>query len=117
MNNATWRHKNPEKAIVISIRSRCKREKIECNIDYSDIKIPEKCPILGLDLYWTLGTITDNTPSVDRIDCTKGYIKGNVWVISKKANTMKNNATKEELREFCLRCLSSMEQGTLSTMS
>lgn len=31
------------------------------------------------------------------IDSSKGYIKGNVWVVSKRANTIKNNATLEEL--------------------
>ena len=40
------------------------------------------------------------TPSLDRIDPTKGYIKGNVWVITKRANTMKNSATREELLKF-----------------
>jgi len=35
---------------------------------------------------------------LDRIDNNKGYIKDNVWVISRKANTIKNNASLEELK-------------------
>jgi hypothetical protein len=39
-----------------------------------------------------------NSPSLDRIDPTKGYVKGNVWIISSKANTFKSYATHEELK-------------------
>jgi hypothetical protein len=74
---------------------------LEFNIDESDIVIPDKCPIFqkpfefGKDFYY------DWTPSLDRIDNTKGYIKGNVWVISHKANVMKNSATWDEIKVFC----------------
>jgi hypothetical protein len=43
------------------------------------------------------GRVHDGSPTLDRIDNAKGYVKGNVCVISKKANTMKNNATPEEV--------------------
>ena len=41
-----------------------------------------------------------NSPALDRIDNTKGYIRGNVWVISHRANQMKVDANIEELKLF-----------------
>lgn len=41
--------------------------------------------------------MSNNSPTIDRINPKLGYIKGNVWVISNKANRFKNDATLEEL--------------------
>ena len=41
-----------------------------------------------------------NSPSLDRMDNSKGYVKGNVQVISHKANSMKFSASKDELLKF-----------------
>jgi hypothetical protein len=35
---------------------------------------------------------------LDRIDPTKGYVKGNVWIVSHRANTLKGNTTHDELK-------------------
>jgi hypothetical protein len=60
-------------------------------------KIPATCPILGIPLaVSTNGKPSDGSPSIDRIDPTKGYVPGNVWIISFRANTIKNSGTARE---------------------
>ena len=64
------------------------------------IKYPKVCPVFGVELGWDVGGLNGNSPSLDRIDSTKGYIKGNVMMISHLANSMKQNATPEQLKQF-----------------
>lgn len=66
------------------------------NITPQDISIPEVCPVLHIPLR-SGHRVGDASPSLDRIDSTKGYLKTNTEVISHRANTLKNNATIEEL--------------------
>lgn len=93
--------RNYKKQILYRTESRAKAKGLEFNIDESDIVIPEICPILEVPII--VGTKGDYeySPSIDRIDNSKGYIKGNVQIISKKANSMKNSANPDELITFC----------------
>ena len=102
-----WQAKNNEKYIITSIKSRAKKQGIEFSIDATDIKIPSTCPILGIPIFKEFkGKGNSNkgprytSPSLDRIDNTKGYVKGNVHIISNKANVMKSSASPEELLKF-----------------
>lgn len=89
--------KNPHKKMYWGSKKRAIDKGLEFNIDLTDIVIPKHCPLLGIELKHGTGFLIDESPSLDRIDSDKGYIKGNVWVISHKANTMKSDATLEEL--------------------
>lgn len=99
-----WRDKASWPAVALcNIRARCKKTGLECSIDVSDIPVPEICPVLGIPLVSGIGhgiRNNPNSPSVDRIDNSKGYIKGNVKVISMRANVLKSNATVEELESI-----------------
>lgn len=100
-----WRQRvkdkhGPIKYMYSVIRDRAKRKGLEFTIEREDISIPSHCPILGIPLYSTPGRKTDNTPSIDRIDNTRGYVKGNIHVISERANRFKNNATIDELEKL-----------------
>ena len=95
-----WKANNREKDMFQLAKHRAKTKGIPFDIEISDIIIPEICPILGLPLKTTIDGNRDLSPSLDRIDNTKGYVKGNVQVISFKANNMKCTANDEELINF-----------------
>lgn len=84
------------------IRYRATREGLPFNLDIEDITPPELCPIFGIPLLHRKGKrgAGDNSPSVDRIIPEKGYVKGNVVVISNRANRIKQDATIEELEKL-----------------
>lgn len=63
-----------------------------------DIHIPQFCPALGITLVISNGPVTDNSPSIDRFNPYAGYTPENITVLSWRANTIKNNASPQELR-------------------
>lgn len=77
-------------------KKRADAKNIDFCIDVCDIVVPEFCPILGIPLFVSDDKATANSPSLDRIDSNKGYVKGNVCVISQRANTLKNNGNARE---------------------
>lgn len=73
--------------------------RVEFDLHLSDIVIPLVCPVLGIPLRVNHSVTGPNSPSVDRINPSGGYTKGNVTIISLKANTIKSNATIAEVRQ------------------
>lgn len=102
-------HRNPKNKLYQSAKNRSKRYNIPFNITLDDIIIPEKCPLLDIPFIQGVKGDYQYTYSLDRIDNTKGYIKGNIQVITNKANSMKNCATIEELKVFCENMLKIIE--------
>lgn len=90
----------PITRMMMNTKSRSRQRGIDFNLEYEDITIPNLCPILKIP--FELGTKTSYSfsPTIDRIDPNKGYIKGNIKVISMMANKMKNNATREQCEQF-----------------
>lgn len=95
-----WNSKNKDSLTLNRIRHRALDKGIAFDIDLSDIAYPEKCPVFGFDLERNCKVPQFNSPSVDRIDPSKGYVKGNIQVISQLANLMKQNATPAQLIQF-----------------
>lgn len=101
LKDTETRHNNADsikKALLRAAKARAKKKNIPFNITIEDFTLPEKCPLLEISLTVGYGSSQENSYSLDRIIPELGYVKGNVWVISNKANTIKNNASLNELQ-------------------
>lgn len=97
---ARKRKEDPVYEMFMNARKRAKKKNLEFRIEKEDIVIPDTCPITGVKIEINTGKCKQNSPSLDRIDNSKGYIKGNVRVISNRANHCKSNLSLEEIRNL-----------------
>jgi len=83
--------------LLARARTRAIERELDFTITKEDIIIPDKCPLLGIDI---IPNAKDrkHSPSLDRIDSNKGYTPDNIWVVSSRANTLKNDASLQELQ-------------------
>jgi len=89
--------KTTEYKMLARAKSRAKKNNLPFNLELGDIVIPDICPLLGIKIKSTEVRNSPNNPSLDKIIPEKGYIKGNIWIISNRANTLKNDASLQEL--------------------
>jgi len=90
--------RSPEYKMLSGAKKRALRKGIPFDISLDDIVIPDKCPVLGIELRKsTDGKPHPESPSLDRIVPSLGYTKGNVEVISLRANSIKQNASADEI--------------------
>ncbi len=101
--------KDPEHLILYRAKQNALDKKMDFNLTIEDIFIPEKCPLLNIPISTNFDDrYQDNYYSIDRIDSSKGYVKGNIQVISFLANTIKNKATNEQLITFAQNVLKTL---------
>ena len=79
-------------------RENAKKSKWGWDLSFHDIKWVTICPIFNIELDWFAESKAENSPSYDRINPKLGYVKGNVQIISWRANRIKNDGTAEEHR-------------------
>lgn len=87
-----------KKYLLKGARIRARKSGLLFDITANDFEVPFMCPLLGYMLLLSAGKIAPNSPSLDRKDPKKGYVRGNVWVISHRANAAKNDLTLEEIQ-------------------
>lgn len=91
-----WQKKDPKMywavSAVCSARRRARKKNLPCNITAAYIAsiMTDRCPVFGTKFRF-LGnkTIRPESPTIDRKVPSKGYVKGNVVVISSRANLIK----------------------------
>jgi len=78
-------------------KHRAKKKGLPFTITIDDIVIPDKCPLLGIDLISTNDKRDPRNPSLDQVVAGNGYTPDNIQVISSRANWLKGDATITEL--------------------
>lgn len=79
-------------------KRRAKLEGLPFTITIDDIVIPDMCPVLGIPIVLGQPANSPNLPSLDKFDPALGYVPGNITVMSLRANSLKRDATTEEIR-------------------
>jgi hypothetical protein len=100
------------KDLLADSKRRAKKKNLPHDLDIKYLRsiATEYCPYQNVKLRWAddsidenFGTCSANSPSIDRIDDKKGYVRGNVVIVSHRANAIKRDATEQELIELGLR--------------
>ncbi len=64
------------------------------------LPLPTHCPVLGIELNYLTQSTDGSGPSLDRVDSLKGYTKDNTVIMSRRANTIKNDGSADEHRKI-----------------
>ena len=84
VSKANYRKQDAAYKLWYGAKARAKKMGLEFTIEIEDIVIPERCPILGIPM---------TSPSLDQTIPRGGYTPENTVVVSRRANTLKNNGT------------------------
>lgn len=99
-----WRERNPKRAWCVhmlnGIRRRAAAKNVPCTLTVSELVelMPDKCPVFGVEFsFINNGKMTPDSPSVDRLIPSRGYVKDNVAIVSMKANAIKSAFTSDDV--------------------
>lgn len=86
--------------MLSNAKRRAKKSCVPFNLKLDDIVVPAVCPVLGIWLEVGGGisfAARMNSPSLDRIVPERGYVEGNIIVVSNLANCIKSVATPDQI--------------------
>lgn len=99
-----WRIQNPIKFMLAQTKTSAKKRGIAFNITEKSLQPFQvlRCPILGMRLIYggCNGHAKPNSASIDRINSSRGYVRGNIAIISYRANLIKNDGSADEHRRI-----------------
>lgn len=94
---ANWYRTNPVARLLHGAKMRAREKGWKFDLEPEDISpLPAVCPVLGIKLRAAGKPRDYSAYSLDRIDNAKGYVRGNVAVMSYLANRLKNDGTAEQ---------------------
>jgi hypothetical protein len=89
-----------EYKLLASARRRAKLESLPFNLELEDVVIPEYCPVLGIKINKEVEVYRqDDSPSIDKLIPALGYVKGNIHIMSWRANMLKRDASLQEMSQ------------------
>jgi hypothetical protein len=97
-----WKHNHPGAYKISNTLRGAKKRAVKAGVPFTITRetlppIPEYCPVLGIKLEINQKGFQDNSASLDRIKPELGYVPGNVIWISYRANSIKRDATPDEI--------------------
>lgn len=99
--HSSWVSFTPWYRLWASAKVRAKKKGVPFDISLDDVYALVEgtvvCPALGIPLKWDNNKMLDDSPTMDRIIPELGYVKGNIALISQRANRIKNNAYADEI--------------------
>lgn len=103
-NERNWRNAyrftHRLKRLLQEAKTRAKKRGFAFDVTEEELSIPQVCPVLGIPITLHAARRADGSPSLERIDRDKGYVSGNVIVISWRANRIKSDASIHELEKI-----------------
>lgn len=98
---------------IANARQRARKAALQCNIDLDYVRslVVDTCPLLGLPILYAGAVVSDNSATLDRKNPALGYTRGNIAVISHRANRLKSDASIEELQILLNNLINYMESA------
>lgn len=90
---------HPKREMLAAARKRARLANVPFELKEHDFEIPDVCPVLGMALATGVGRCGPRewSPTLDRVVPSRGYVPGNVVVVSWRAIRLKSDGTMEEL--------------------